>query len=654
MQGQILDRADLVGKPVLHSSSRGFISRVINPETRSFTLGTGRMELVRNEFEIVWDSNRVDTTPDTIALPWVEAAARANLPAIDDVEARKAAALRSMQDVRAQVQRDNEARQARDREFYNDAAGRMPHGSKSVIIAEMHQDKSDSMTDYFGHSTTRTVILGFSSHTRDLFPELRKFAAMFGETAELATASEKAEHREKYSMGAGFYLKDGYRNSTGWAVRKIRLFDGHKSIPVGEWMPEPVAAPVASAAVNLGEFAIEKHVHTKHGFDMWIVTMPDRVPREQFDFLLNMAKDFGGWYSKKWGKSPSGFAFKDEGKATRFAEAAAGGNGPDNDGPVPSPVSGNTDTVEKLRSLADGMQRDVNHKLADRLTNTPKRQREAASARQEGEHLKRTQQALRALADLHHSGDVPPLLSGLKTKAAVHELTRSRIDRSNAGYYDAGIDTGRPANETPQALALWELLKPKSAADRQADELRAKVERLQFSNIPGYFPTPAAIVERMIDQAAIGPDVKTVLEPEGGSGAILDQVRARFPAMQFGVYERQNSLREILQLKGYALAGSDFMEAKEGQKFDRVLMNPPFENGQDIEHVMKAHRMLCDGGRLVAIMSPGPFFRSDRKSQAFREWFDDLGGVKIDLPANSFKESGTGTSTVMVVIEGRG
>jgi len=31
---------------------------------------------------------------------------------------------------------------------------------------------------------------------------------------------ESIEHREKYSMGAGYYLKDGWKNSTGWKVYK--------------------------------------------------------------------------------------------------------------------------------------------------------------------------------------------------------------------------------------------------------------------------------------------------------------------------------------------------------------------------------------------------------------------------------------------------
>lgn len=35
-------------------------------------------------------------------------------------------------------------------------------------------------------------------------------------------SEEKIEHREKYSMGAGYYLKDGWDNSTGWRVYKVR------------------------------------------------------------------------------------------------------------------------------------------------------------------------------------------------------------------------------------------------------------------------------------------------------------------------------------------------------------------------------------------------------------------------------------------------
>lgn len=39
-------------------------------------------------------------------------------------------------------------------------------------------------------------------------------------TFSFQLSEEKIEHREKYSMGAGYYLKDGWRDSTGWKVYK--------------------------------------------------------------------------------------------------------------------------------------------------------------------------------------------------------------------------------------------------------------------------------------------------------------------------------------------------------------------------------------------------------------------------------------------------
>lgn len=79
-----------------------------------------------------------------------------------------------------------------------------PDNAQAVIVARLKQDESDIMTDYHASSTKRTVILGFSTHTRDIFSEMRKHASNFEETAYLAEYNEKYEHREKYSMGAGY------------------------------------------------------------------------------------------------------------------------------------------------------------------------------------------------------------------------------------------------------------------------------------------------------------------------------------------------------------------------------------------------------------------------------------------------------------------
>jgi len=104
----------------------------------------------------------------------------------------------------------------------------IPEDTKAVIVAELHKNESDAMTDYFGYSTIRTVILGFSTHTKDLFSEMRKYAANFEETAHLAEENEEYENREKYTGGAGYYL--GESRYSGWVVRKSKYHKDRESI----------------------------------------------------------------------------------------------------------------------------------------------------------------------------------------------------------------------------------------------------------------------------------------------------------------------------------------------------------------------------------------------------------------------------------------
>jgi hypothetical protein len=104
----------------------------------------------------------------------------------------------------------------------------IPENANAVIIAELHENESDSMTDYYGYSTQRTVILGFSNHTKDLFSEMRKHASNFEGTAYLIEENKDYEHREKYSMGDGYYL--GKSKYSGWTVSKERIYDREKFI----------------------------------------------------------------------------------------------------------------------------------------------------------------------------------------------------------------------------------------------------------------------------------------------------------------------------------------------------------------------------------------------------------------------------------------
>jgi len=94
-----------------------------------------------------------------------------------------------------------------------------PDWAKTAIIAEYEIDDCDLMTDYFSTKTGKQILLGFSPHKRNVFSELRKFAALRKETMHLGESKEY-EHRENYAGGAGYYLKKGSRYSTGWIVKK--------------------------------------------------------------------------------------------------------------------------------------------------------------------------------------------------------------------------------------------------------------------------------------------------------------------------------------------------------------------------------------------------------------------------------------------------
>ena len=159
-----------------------------------------------------------------------------------------------------------------------------------------------------------------------------------------------------------------------------------------------------------------------------------------------------------------------------------------------------------------------------------------------------------------------------------------------------------------------------------------------------FFPTPPALASEVVDKADIEPGMK-VLEPSAGNGRIADAIKAA--GVTPDVAEVSGNLRAILEKKGYPLEGRDFMEFNPGPVYDRIVMNPPFSNRMDVEHVRHAYDLLKPGGRIVAIMSEGPFFGRDKKASEFRDWLDTV-GTSEQLPEGSFESDKSGLPTTGV------
>ncbi|MBY3789589.1 hypothetical protein HPQ32_14280 [Photobacterium carnosum] len=165
-----------------------------------------------------------------------------------------------------------------------------------------------------------------------------------------------------------------------------------------------------------------------------------------------------------------------------------------------------------------------------------------------------------------------------------------------------------------------------------------------------FFPTPETIATDIADLANIEPGM-SVLEPSAGHGMLADAALKAGGEVQ--TVEMAGDLIDILEAKGHKVEGGDFMEYQPDQMYDRIVMNPPFSNDMDIDHVQHAYEMLKPGGRMVAIVSSMAGNRQNKKNKAFREWLDDLAAEEQMLPDDAFKASlnPTSVSTKTLVIE---
>lgn len=209
-----------------------------------------------------------------------------------------------------------------------------------------------------------------------------------------------------------------------------------------------------------------------------------------------------------------------------------------------------------------------------------------------------------------------------------------KLFESNGGKWKGGKCQGFLFNTTDVTPILSRL---------QGGDLSNRKKKYQF------FETPANIARELV--ARLGDVEKTdkVLEPSAGCGALIKAVLEDWPDQVVDCYELMEENRsELEKIPNARLLGEDFLES-EVSMYDKIIANPPFANNQDIKHVMKMWEHLSEGGQMAVIMSKHWQFASDKASKDFRAFVDSIDHDITELPAGSFKESGTNTETVMIV-----
>lgn len=118
-----------------------------------------------------------------------------------------------------------------------------------------------------------------------------------------------------------------------------------------------------------------------------------------------------------------------------------------------------------------------------------------------------------------------------------------------------------------------------------------------------FYPTPQALAEALLNLAEIGP-AHRCLEPSAGLGALA----VLMPQDRTTCVEVSELRAKVLAARGLQVECADFLKwsgQKLGTQYDRVVMNPPFDQGRWRAHLEAAAAMLAPGGRLVSVLPVG-------------------------------------------------
>ena len=186
---------------------------------------------------------------------------------------------------------------------------------------------------------------------------------------------------------------------------------------------------------------------------------------------------------------------------------------------------------------------------------------------------------------------------------------------------------------------------------KPTENMEVRKKELDFKTGYGFFPTPKTVIDRMIALVGGISESDFVLEPSAGTGNILmeiDKHTKNHVSIEYNV-KRYEFLKEC----GYNTICYDFLRWESDDKFDIILMNPPFEKGQDIEHVTKALKHLKSDnqyGVLCSVMSGNFHNKNDKKHKLFMELISEYDYQIEQLDDKSFKESNTNVNCCLLTI----
>ena len=114
-----------------------------------------------------------------------------------------------------------------------------------------------------------------------------------------------------------------------------------------------------------------------------------------------------------------------------------------------------------------------------------------------------------------------------------------------------------------------------------------------FKENKDFYPTPKHLIGKMYRKLKTNPT--NILEPSAGKGDIVDYIKEndRHLRRNISAIEIDNNLIAILKDKDIKVIDSDFLSFSAPDKFDAIIANPPFSNGE--YHLLKAIEIMYRG-----------------------------------------------------------
>lgn len=178
-----------------------------------------------------------------------------------------------------------------------------------------------------------------------------------------------------------------------------------------------------------------------------------------------------------------------------------------------------------------------------------------------------------------------------------------------------------------------------------------------------FYPTPDVIIDKMLNEVDLSK-IDTILEPSAGDGAIAKYIMKKYETqnsyrsghLNVDMIEIDPQLRQILKyniskdnLEDAFVVFDDFLKFNPYKKYDLIIMNPPFSNGD--EHLLKAIEIQRKGGCVICLLNAETI--KNPYTQRRKMLVDELNkyNAKIEYIKDAFAQAERKTNVEIALIK---